>query len=467
MLQTTRHVAHGEESVAVQLTTSEETKLVMNPGSLDMSIDGMLAVLIDETKHAVCPAGLVAALCTVRADNSSIADNAPIQRRLQGSGSEQVSFIVSRSYDYASSNATATATSISDLVEAALEEQNITVASTELVSLSVSVSITVPGDAATSPVDDRFNSAAMSSALATRLPELHVTLSAPVVVTPPSPPPVAPPPLPLLPPVSPLPPLQPNITDATSSGGTPAWSKPIFITIFSLCLTMVLLISCASRMGVTMAALPRRLMSKLKFPLPTPSRVAPFPRAEEAQRSSVDQHTSEDASFTPVMDMLNPSATDKAAWLMVQQLSGRMRGSDVAKVASVNSGSILDELNVQDEDAMVDEHHVDGMTEPHPKSTTVRVNRSVPPPKRLPPKVVLPSSAKTAAAAASHTRWIAVREHVSSTYVAQRRETIADIAQSLDVPVDDLIKWNSRRFRNLSADSITTEGTKLLLHPEP
>lgn len=445
----------SEDGAAVELATVEETKVEMSTGNLDLSLDGMLDALLAETQRAVCTSLDDGAQCTVTVDetaevtaiSAANATNATRRQLQSGAGGDAVTLLISRSYDFAASDNSTTP--IADLIEGAFEAQNVTVGSTELLALSMTVLVTVPGDAESSAVDDNFDSAVIETEVATQLPSMGVTVTNAVVVTPPLPPPARPSPLPPIPSNPPAPPMAPNVTSTDGPPLDEELNDAILTAGAILGVVVVLVVIACVGALLFYGRIPKPPAAKVTSAV----RVGPFVRSAASTSDGV-QEIPEGAIAPPTSRAQTPDAVDQAAYFVMSQSRQAMM-SQLAGARGLSSGHQSQDMHLSAVD-LDETKHAALAAAPQPVVSRVPI---VPP--RRPPGAA-PRTAPVLSPSEVGSRWQKAAVKLSMTYISPKRETIADIAKMIDVPVADLIRWNSDRFKNLAPDSIAVYGTKLV-----
>jgi len=173
----------------------------LTAGALNMQFLSDRNTLLTSVKQAACT-GLVGT-CEV-----SLATGSRQRfRALQTSTSANlVTIDVERRYDFAQSEASQ---GVSTLVSNGLQSLGMSVASSTYTKLAMQSVTTVLGSAKSSTLDDNFGDQGdLASKFSSALPSVDLSVSAPLTVTPPRPPPIAPPSPP--PPIPPTPPALPR-----------------------------------------------------------------------------------------------------------------------------------------------------------------------------------------------------------------------------------------------------------------
>ena len=271
-----------ERGVTFTVTIMEQTAMAVAAGIFDL-IGGageynkyVVLAFIQKVEHAACQGML--GTCVAVLSNSS-----GTRRRLQGSsgGGDSVNISLTREYDFAGSNSSVS-------VAALVREGGVAVASAETTRLSAQTTVSVVGDAGTSPLTNAVGRDGLGAALAMQLPTLRVTaLSA--TSTPPTAPPSQPPDQPKPPPTPPLLPPQ------TSS--EEQWQmSPIMVAL--VCIVVVLF--CTLILVSALRHRSKKLASRRSHQPPTRSismmSVVPSPAKH---RCNADASTSTDESWTP------------------------------------------------------------------------------------------------------------------------------------------------------------------------
>ena len=205
----------GASAYTVML--NEQTAMVVDPGRYQLvnpltgATNEYLVLAFSQTLQNAACAGLVGTCVATLPGISSQ------RRRLQsGSGGGSVNVSLTREYDFAASNASASGTPVADLVR----QNGVGVVASQTTALSATTTVTVLGDVATSPLAAAVGGDGLGTALALRMPTLAVDVAS-VAVTPPAAPPSTPPLPPSVPPQPPSPPPPSSSPRATTPNPNP------------------------------------------------------------------------------------------------------------------------------------------------------------------------------------------------------------------------------------------------------
>ena len=413
----------SESVVTVELT--ESYSLAVDVGQLDLNLAATRAQLATTTETSACAELPPGSTCT--ATISTAGD----RRRLA-----TAAISLSRQYHFDSD--TAGSVAVSSLVSQGLAaDHGVTVTSTALTGLvATSTVVLTVGSSGADASEAALSGGALTTALAERLPGVGVSVSEPLKITPP-----APPPLPPRPPELPPPPSKPvvRVYEPGTSVLDHAW--------FLMLLPWIVLIGGIS--GICCICMRNRMGEHGKGRESNRSRqgqVLPPNTTVARAKSSVGAKADRRSKLSGRAQVLPPNAAPSRSRLAMESappVSAAWAG-EFQRHSPDEAGLFTESKETTPVESFHQSESEQPATQVIEREADVAEQPVPSPPKRP--------------------RWLPVEVELSmasTTYTVTTRQSFAEIAQGLGVDPSDLLCWNTKRFASATVTSLVSANTVL------